>query len=65
MKPCRLGLCGGLVALHTRVIQDKYEVLGRIGEGTFGEVHRARSLRTGELVAIKRVRLRDTEAGGT
>jgi hypothetical protein len=44
--------------------QEKYEILDRIGEGTFGEVHKARCIHNGELVAVKRVRLRDIEAGG-
>ena len=32
-----------------------YEKLGVIGEGTFGVVHRARHVRTGKLVAIKKM----------
>jgi serine/threonine protein kinase len=43
---------------------ELYEYVERIGEGTFGEVHKAKDVRTGELVAIKRVRLRDLDAGG-
>ncbi|RBR11399.1 uncharacterized protein FIESC28_09013 [Fusarium coffeatum] len=32
-----------------------YELLGKLGEGTFGEVHRARLRRTGALVALKKI----------
>lgn len=49
----------------THLSSENFEYLERIGEGTFGEVYRARDLRTGQDVAIKRVRLRDVESGGT
>ncbi|KAG6227084.1 serine/threonine protein kinase, CMGC, CDC2/CDK sub [Claviceps purpurea] len=32
-----------------------YELLGKLGEGTFGEVHKARSKHTGALVALKKI----------
>ncbi|TDZ30950.1 Serine/threonine-protein kinase BUR1 [Colletotrichum spinosum] len=32
-----------------------YEQLGKLGEGTFGEVHRARQKRTGDHVALKKI----------
>ncbi|CAI6100396.1 unnamed protein product [Clonostachys chloroleuca] len=32
-----------------------YELLGKLGEGTFGEVHRARSRKTGAQVALKKI----------
>ncbi|OAQ85407.1 CMGC/CDK protein kinase [Purpureocillium lilacinum] len=32
-----------------------YELMGKLGEGTFGEVHRARSRKTGALVALKKI----------
>ncbi|SPN97211.1 related to cyclin dependent kinase C [Cephalotrichum gorgonifer] len=32
-----------------------YEVLGKLGEGTFGEVHRARSRKTNAIVALKKI----------
>ena len=38
----------------------RYRTERKIGEGAFGAVFRARDLQTGELVAVKRVRLRDT-----
>ena len=42
---------------------ENYELLDRIGEGTFGEVHRAKDRRTGRLVALKRIRLRGADEG--
>ncbi|KAG9255267.1 Serine/threonine-protein kinase bur-1 [Emericellopsis atlantica] len=32
-----------------------YELLGKLGEGTFGEVHRARSRKSGSIVALKKI----------
>ncbi|KAF9881340.1 serine threonine-protein kinase bur-1 [Colletotrichum karsti] len=32
-----------------------YKLLGKLGEGTFGEVHRAESLKTGAQVALKKI----------
>uniref|UniRef100_A0A7S2ZMT4 Protein kinase domain-containing protein n=1 Tax=Rhodosorus marinus TaxID=101924 RepID=A0A7S2ZMT4_9RHOD len=37
---------------------EKYEKLSRVGEGTYGVVYRARDKKTGEIVALKRIRLR-------
>ena len=34
-----------------------YEKLEKLGEGTFGVVHKARHIETGEVVALKRMRL--------
>ena len=42
---------------------DVYEVLEPVGQGTFGEVHKAIDTRTGQLVALKRVRLRNLDGG--
>lgn len=39
---------------HTPSHSQAYESLGRIGEGTYGVVLRARHRASGELVAIKR-----------
>ena len=40
-----------------------YEKLGRIGEGTYGVVYRARDKKTNEIVALKKVRM-DREKDG-
>lgn len=35
---------------------DKYEILGQVGEGSFGQVYRARKRSVGEIVAFKVIR---------
>ncbi len=40
-----------------------YEVLSKLGEGTFGEVHKARSRRTGGIVALKKILLHNEKDG--
>eukprot|EP00048_Salpingoeca_helianthica_P010785 m.154818 g.154818 ORF g.154818 m.154818 type:complete len:926 (+) comp15138_c7_seq1:56-2833(+) len=42
---------------------DDYELLEQIGEGTFGQVYRGRHRRTGEVVALKKIRM-DNEREG-
>ena len=34
-----------------------YEKLEKIGYGTYGQVYKARTRRTGEIVALKKIRL--------
>ena len=43
---------------------DRYQKIGRIGEGTYGVVYKARDRETGSLVALKRVRLGADAPGG-
>ncbi|KAI0012796.1 Pkinase-domain-containing protein [Xylariaceae sp. FL0662B] len=40
-----------------------YELLGKLGEGTFGEVHKARSRRNGTLVALKKIIMHNEKDG--
>ncbi|KAK8169854.1 kinase-like domain-containing protein [Phyllosticta citrichinensis] len=40
-----------------------YEVMGKLGEGTFGEVHKARSRRTSAIVALKKILMHNEKDG--
>ncbi|KAL3425621.1 serine threonine-protein kinase bur-1 [Phlyctema vagabunda] len=40
-----------------------YDVLGKLGEGTFGEVHRAKSKKTGAVVALKKILMHNEKDG--
>lgn len=41
----------------------QYEVKGKLGEGTFGEVHRAQDKRDGSVVALKKILLHHEKDG--
>jgi cyclin-dependent kinase 10 len=40
-----------------------FEKIGRVGEGTYGVVYKARDRRTGDIVALKKLRM-DRERDG-
>lgn len=42
---------------------DKYEKLEMIGEGTYGVVYKARDIETGEIFALKMIRLESEDEG--
>ncbi|NXY62405.1 CDK3 kinase, partial [Callaeas wilsoni] len=44
-------------------IQESFQKVEKIGEGTYGVVYKARNKRTGQLVALKKIRL-DSESEG-
>ncbi|KAI3642581.1 hypothetical protein MP228_012136 [Amoeboaphelidium protococcarum] len=45
----------------TCVSVERYEKLNKIGEGTYGVVHRARDRETGRVVALKKIRFNQSE----
>lgn len=45
-----------------RSVSD-FEKLNRIGEGTYGIVYRAKDLRSGEIVALKKIRMEREKEG--
>merc|ERR1711934_745950 len=42
---------------------DRYEKLEKIGEGTYGVVHKAKDKESGEIVALKKVRMGNEDEG--
>ncbi|XP_071784932.1 cyclin-dependent kinase 10-like isoform X2 [Asterias amurensis] len=50
----RLGLCRSV---------SEFEKLNRVGEGTYGIVYRARDTQTGEIVALKKMRMENEKDG--
>lgn len=39
------------------LIDNRYEKIGKLGEGTYGKVYKARDVKTNEIVALKKCRL--------
>ena len=42
---------------------EGYEILDKVGEGTYGVVYKAKDLKTNEIVALKKIRLTAEEEG--
>ena len=42
---------------------EDYQKLEKIGEGTYGVVYKARKIDTGEVVALKKIRLEREDEG--
>lgn len=41
----------------------RFHILGKIGTGKYGQVYKARDLKSNELVAIKKIKLDEDEDG--
>lgn len=41
-------------------VSSQYELLEKVGNGAFGEVFRAKHVRSGHVVAVKRLRVSDS-----
>lgn len=44
-------------------VGTQYEKLDKIGEGTYGVVYKARNKQTGQILALKKIRLEQEEEG--
>lgn len=42
---------------------DRYEKIDKVGEGTYGEVYRAKDLHNNEIVALKKIKLENEDEG--
>jgi serine/threonine protein kinase len=42
---------------------DKYEKIEQIGAGTYGVVYKAKDVETGEIFALKKIRLESEDEG--
>jgi len=42
---------------------DKYQKLEKLGEGTYGVVYKAKDIKTGDVLALKKIRLESVEEG--
>ncbi|TCD68853.1 serine/threonine protein kinase, CMGC, CDC2/CDK sub [Steccherinum ochraceum] len=43
--------------------REDYDIITKLGEGTFGEVHKARNRETGSMVALKRILMHNEKEG--
>lgn len=46
-----------------RRIEDAYERIGHLGQGTYGEVFKARDKASGEIVAVKKIKMENEKEG--
>lgn len=46
-----------------RRVEDAYERIGHLGQGTYGEVFKAKDRETGEIVAVKKIKMENEKEG--
>ncbi len=51
------GRCCRRLGVSAPALQENYEKIEKVGEGTYGKVYKARDRNTGNLVALKKTRL--------
>lgn len=59
-------LCGKkliMVTPHYSNSLERYQKMEKVGEGTYGEVYKSRDKKTGEIVALKKIRLENSTDG--
>lgn len=44
-------------------LAERYQKIEKVGEGTYGLVYKAKNRETGEVVALKRIRLNSEDEG--
>jgi len=49
--------------MQTKSNLDKYQKLDKLGEGTYGVVYKAKNTETGEIVALKKIKLEKEDDG--
>ena len=49
--------------LHESVRMERYQKIEKIGEGTYGVVYKSKDRVTGEIVALKKIRLEAEDEG--
>lgn len=49
--------------MQTKSNLDKYQKLDKLGEGTYGVVYKAKNSETGEIVALKKIKLEKEDDG--
>lgn len=52
-----------LLYLHKRIRMERYQKIEKIGEGTYGVVYKSKDRVTGEIVALKKIRLEAEDEG--
>ena len=54
---------GDLFAVKSAIAMERYQRLEKIGEGTYGQVYKAKDRISDTIVALKRIRLESEDEG--